>query len=241
MEKYNRLCSSDPLMQNKSVKRGGMAMIELIFAIVIIAISVITIPTMMSVANQASKNMAVDEDVMARLAGWTMDKFQARWDGNYSASGSGPLVMNPNTGDLNCTRSGGYRWGSDENISSMQCMTTVPSGIPSVAGSGVGEADGNLSKGIEMLNGGSEPISITPIGGVPYIVTATYEVRYVNSSVTTLGNTQSATWVLGASNNMAPDGSLNNPTHLKRVVTRFYDATLGVDTTLTFFKSNKGN
>jgi hypothetical protein len=44
---------------------------------------------------------------------------------------------------------------------------------------------------------------------------------------------------------MIPDGSLgtnaNQRTHLKRVVTRFQNAALGVDTTLTFFKSNKGN
>lgn len=214
--------------------RPAMAMIELIFAIVIIAISVMTIPTMMSIANNASKGMAIDDDIMARLSGWTIDKFQARWDGNYSASGSGPLWIDQS--DLNCSRIGGYRIGSDDNVSSMQCNmaawdTTIPN--PSL--------DGNVSLGIEQLNGGSEAITITPTDGTPYTVTATYSVAYVDSTVTPLtgSNTQTAIWVLGSSSTMNPSPS--GTSHLKRVVTRFKDDTLGVNTTLTFFKSNKGN
>ena len=83
--------------------RSAMAMIELIFAIVIIAISIISIPTMILVADKATKQITIDDDVMSRLAGWTIDKFQARWDGNYSASGSGPLWITT-TADLNCSR-----------------------------------------------------------------------------------------------------------------------------------------
>ncbi len=212
--------------------RSAMSMIELIFAIVIIAISVMTIPSMMLVANNASKGVMIDEDVMNRLSGWALDKFQGRWDGNYSASGSGALDINT-TADLNCSRAGGYRIGSDENVSSMQCnMLATPSAIP-VTG------DGNVSKGVEQLNGGSETISVTPSNGVPYSVTATYSVAYVDSTVATAGNTQTATWRLGSSGNIAPDGSLNVPTHLKRVVTRFDSPDVNI--TLSFFKSNKGN
>ena len=116
MEEYHRLCTGNPM---RIPMRKAIAMIELIFAIVIIAISVLTIPTMMTVANKASKGIVIDEDVMARLSGWALDKSQARWDRNYQASGSGPL--NINIADLNCSRGLGYRWGSDENISSMQC------------------------------------------------------------------------------------------------------------------------
>lgn len=217
------------------IRRRAMAMIELIFAIVIIAISVITIPTMMSVANNASKVVAIDEDVMARLHGWAMDKFQARWDGNYSASGSGSLNIS-GTSDLNCSRTGGYRIGSDENVSSMQCnMNAWNTSIPTPS------TDGNLSLGIEQLNGGSESITITPSVGTPYTVTATYEVDYVHSSVTQVTpNTQSAVWVLGSSNSMNT-GNTGTLSHLKRVVIRFNDATLDTDVVLTFFKSNKGN
>ena len=234
MEKYHRLRAGDPM---RLLMRPAMAMIELIFAIVIIAISIITIPTMMTVANKASKGIVIDEDVMARLSGWALDKFQARWDRNYQASGSGPL--NISIADLNCSRTGGYRWGSDENISSMQCnMLQAPSAIPNPS------TDGNLSLGIEQLNGGAETISVITSGGATVNINATYAVRYVASTVTTNGNTQTATWRLGSSGNMAPTGgSLTNPTHLKRVVIRFVsaDPALDVDTTLTFFKSNKGN
>lgn len=232
MEKYQRLRSGDTMI----FARRGMAMIELIFAIVIIAISVITIPTMMSVANNASKVVAIDEDVMARLHGWAMDKFQARWDGNYSASGSLPLQIST-LSDLNCSRSGGYRIGSDENVSSMQCnMNPWDDAIPALG-------DGNVSKGVEQLNGGSESITITPSDGTPYDVTATYAVDYVSSTVGAgaNANSQTATWILGSSGDMNPTPA-GTTTHLKRVVIRFNnDSTLDTDVVLTFFKSNKGN
>ncbi len=235
MAQYYRLCTGNSMSINKM--RNAMAMIELIFAIVIIAISVLTIPTMMTVANNASKRIAIDDDIMVRLSGWTLDKFQARWDRNYAASGSGSLDIS-GTADLNCTRLGGYRWGSDENISSMQCNTVQsPSVIPTPS------TDGNLSLGIEQLNGGNETISVQTQGGGTVSIDATYSVRYITSTVATNGNTQTATWRLGSSANMAPDGwtAAADATHLKRVVTRFQNTALEVDTTLTFFKSNKGN
>lgn len=214
--------------------RSAMAMIELIFAIVIIAISVLSIPSIMNVADQASKRAVIDEDVMSRLSGWTIDKSQARWDLNYQASGSGPLWIT-GTADLGCLGSGNvyYRLNPDSTV---QCddQNRTPSAILS-------PGDGNLSRGVEQLNGGTEPITITAASGETYEVNATYAVRYVDSTVATSGNTQTAIWRLGSSAAMAPDGATNAPTHLKRVVTRFYSDDLEIDTTLTFFKSNKGN
>lgn len=233
MAQYDRLCSGDPMSKPM---RPAMAMIELIFAIVIIAISVVSIPSMMSVANNASKVIAIDEDVMSRLSGWTIDKFQARWDGNYSASGSGPLTITTMS-DLNCSRAGGYRIGSEENVSSMQCNTDAwNTAIPTPS------TDGNLSLGIEQLNGGEESVTVTPTSGTPYSVTAVYEVDYVSSTVDPLNgsNTQTATWTLGSSDTMN-SGDTGTLSHLKRVVTRFHDTASDVDITLTFFKSNKGN
>lgn len=232
MEKYHRLCSGDPMMKLNTM-RPAMAMIELIFAIVIIAISVISIPTMISVADKASKQITVDDDVMSRLVGWTIDKFQARWDGNYSASRSGPLWITT-TADLGCSRGAGAVWYRENNDSVVQCndQNTSPSAIP-------GTGDGNLTKGIEQLNGGSEPITITASSGQSYAITATYVVSYVDSTVAIAGNTATATWTLGSSASMNPGPT--GTSHLKRVVTRFSDTALGVDTTLTFFKSNKGN
>lgn len=230
MAQHNRLRSGDSMMVPM---RSAMAMIELIFAIVIIAISVITIPVMISVADNAAKRITVDDDIMARLSGWTIDKFQARWDGNYSASGSGPLEINT-TADLRCIPRvvGSTILYRENNDSSIQCdiNRNPPSAI--LAG------DGNLTRGIEQLNGGSEPITVTPAGGTAYNVTATYVVSYVDSTVAGT-NTQTATWRLGSSTAMNPNPS--GTSHLKRIVTRFNNNTLDVDTTLTFFKSNKGN
>lgn len=239
MEKYHRLRSGDPMMERVTMRRA-IAMIELIFAIVVIAISVISIPSMIAVADKATKGIVIDEDVMSRLMGWTLDKSQGRWDQKYQASGSGPLWI-AGSGDLECVRGAGnvlYRLNPDSTV---QCddQNRTPSTIGSMAAN---TADGNLSKGIEQLNGGSETITITATSGEEYEVTATYEVRYVDSALTNIsGNTATATWRLGSSGSMAPDGSTTNATHLKRVVTRFHNDNLGVDTTLTFFKSNKGN
>ncbi len=228
-------------MMRRKRMRSAMAMIELIFAIVIIAISVMTIPTMMSIANNASKGAAIDDDVMARLSGWTLDKFQARWDGNYNISNSGPLNI-PGTADLNCSRGSGtvwYRIGSDENVSSMQCNTlAAPSTIPL-------DGNGSLVSGIEQLNGGNagngETIRITSADGTSYDVNATYEVDYVDSTVANGvdGNSKTATWKLGGTT--FDTANTIAATHLKRIVTRFNNPATNTDIVLTFFKSNKGN
>ena len=219
--------------------RSAIAMIELIFAIVIIAISVLTIPSMMHIADNASKNMAIDDDVIARISGWTADKFQGRWDKDYNASQTGPLWIKT-MADLGCSRKSGsnfYRLNPNSltkcNDQNKTATVLSPSAIPT-------KGDGNLSRGIEQLNGGSEPIAITTSNGTIQTVTATYRVAYVPSTVTVSGNTATAIWTLGSSTTMNPSPSVGS-THLKRVVTRFADTTNNADVVLTFFKSNKGN
>lgn len=238
MAQYQRLFTGSSMM--KSSSRPAMAMIELIFAIVIIAISVLSIPSMISVADKATQQITINDDVMTRLSGWTLDKFQARWDGNYSASGSGPLWI-VTTSDLNCSRGSGTVWYRLNPDSLVQCnpANNPPSSIPA-SGSGI------LANGIEQLNhgnnGNGETITVASADGISYDITATYEVRYVTSTaVQTNVDTQTATWVLGSSTNMAPDGTLNTATHLKRIVTRFRGAGNSPDIVLSFFKSNKGN
>jgi hypothetical protein len=234
--------------------RSAMAMIELIFAIVIIAISVMTIPSMMNVANEAAKRILVDDDVMVRLKSQAMDKFQARWGGEYNSTDgeSNPLFMNisnlETVTDLNCSRDLGTRRLNPN--STVACgVGQMALEIPNTTGNGANQADGNVSKGIEKLNGGTETLSVTASSGEVYTVNATYGVSYVPSvtagGVLTNSNTETATWRLGSSGMMIPvDGDLGavaaNRTNLKRVVIRFWDNNLGVDTTLTFFKSNKG-
>jgi hypothetical protein len=220
--------------ENKML-RSAIAMIELIFAIVIIAISVLTIPSMMHIASNASKNMAIDDDVIARISGWSVDKFQGRWDKDYNASQTGPLWISPSSGDLGCSRGSGNSWYRLNTTSMIACNdhNLTPSTIPTLG-------DGNISRGIEQLNGGTEPITITTSNGTIQTLMANYSVAYVPSTVTVSGNTATATWTLGSSATMNPSPS-GGVTHLKRVVTRFYDTNNSADVVLTFFKSNKGN
>lgn len=231
--------------------RPAMAMIELIFAIVIISISLITIPSMMSVANESSKRIILDDDVMARLSGQMIDKFQARWGGEYiiDQNESTPTYISSltNVSDLNCSRPSGVGLGFRKNPdSNVECnLTQVPLAIPTSVGNGATQADGNVTKGIEKLNGGTENFVIGASTGETITLNATYNVRYVSSGVTINGNSETATWRLGSSDSIASDNgglhgtALADRTHLKRVVVNFWNN--DVNTTLTFFKSNIGS
>ena len=231
-----------------------MAMIELIFAIVIIAISVMTIPSMMNIANQSSKRIAIDDDIISRLSGQLMDKFQARWGGEYVGVDNNESTIVyisaiTTMPDLNCSRPSMSGLGFRANPDSMiECnLTQVPLVIPNVAGNNVGEANGNVASGIEMLNAGTETLKISSSTGESFNLNATYNVRYVSSDVVKNANTETATWRLGSSGTISDDNggvlgaNLNDRTHLKRVVVCFWNDDLGVDTTLSFFKSNKGS
>lgn len=231
--------------------RHAMAMIELIFAIVIISISIMTIPSMMNVADNATKKISIDDDVMTRLGSQAMEKFQARWGGEYvqdlNESTQTRMSNLASSGDLNCSVGpvGGLYFRANLNTKSECNATQVPGAIPATAG--VGLADGNVSKGLEMLNAGTETLNVTSSSGEIVTVNATYNVRYVPSTVVITGNTATATWKLGSSGSIAADNggtlgtALADRTHLKRVVIRFQNNSLGVDTTLSFFKSNTGS
>lgn len=218
--------------------RSGMTMIELIFAIVVIAISIVSIPSMMSIASQATKGITVDDDVLKRMAGEMVKVFQTRWDGNYVlAEGNGPLLITT-TNDLNCSPRAGstlsYRLNPDSMV---QCneINASPSAIPPTG-------SGNLQNGIEQINNFPYDLVINAGGGELYRVPITYQVSYVDSTVSpsdSSSNTVNATWRLGSSSDMNPNPS--GATHLKRVVARCAGNAPDVDISLTFFKSNKGN
>ncbi len=236
--------------------RPAMAMIELIFAIVIIAITVITIPVMVNIAGELSKRMMIDDDVMTRLSSQMIDKFQARWGGEYTGvdeNDSTPIYISDinTTADLRCSRSmptlpvTWYRINPD---STAECnVTQVPKAIPAASTVDGGTANGNVAGGLEMLNAGTETLNVITSTGQSVDINATYNVRYVDSTVALAGNTATAVWRLGSSGTITADngGSLGtaaaNRTHLKRVVVRFWNSALNVDTTLSFFKSNKGS
>lgn len=219
-----------------SKMRSAMAMIELIFAIVIIAISVISIPTMMNVADNVSKGMIVDEDILKRMMGEITKVSQARWDQNSIAPDFSPLQI---AGDLPCTAdllrgAGTYRANPD---SSMLCSTNAPAMMAAPANGNL-----NLTQGIEQLNNNPYNITVTRSDLIAvYQIPISYNVSYVDARMSNIvGGIATATWTLGLSTNMNPNPA-GAVTHLKRIVVRTNKAVdPEVDMTLTFFKSNVG-
>jgi hypothetical protein len=218
--------------------RSAMAMIELIFAIVIIAISVISIPSMMAVANNASKGMIIDEDILKRMMGEITKVSQARWDQNSTILDNyAPLQI---AGDLPCAAdklrgAGVYRANPD---SSMVCSDNAPMMAAAPA-----NGDLNLSKGIEQLHNNDYNITVTTSDTTTvYQIPISYNVSYVTATTSGINaaGVATATWRLGSSTAMNPNSS-GAQTHLKLIVVRANKAANpNVDMTLTFFKSNIG-
>lgn len=222
-------------MMKRVQMRLAMAMIELIFAIVIIAISVLSIPSMMAVADNASKGMIIDEDILKRMMGEITKVSQARWDQNSTAPDFSPLQI---VGDLPCTAdplrgAGVYRANPD---SSMVCSPNSPIMAAAVA-------DGNLSLnfGIEQLHNNPYVLEVNATGGNIYTIPIEYTVSYVTATHNAINGAGVATasWVLGSSGTPNPNPSANQ-THLKRIVATCVDNDPNVNMTLTFFKSNVG-
>lgn len=213
------------------MKRPAIAMIELIFAIVIIAISVLSIPSILAVANNASKGILIDEDILIRLSGEIIRVSQARWDQNSTAPEFRPLLI---TGDLECTRTDGAAFYRVNPDSTLPCSSASPS-MPTAPTDG----DLNLTKGIEQLHNQSYNLEINATN--IYTIPITYQVSYVEATTSAInaGGVASATWTLGSSADMNPSPS-NAQTHLKRIVVNAGSTNTDTNMTLTFFKSNVG-
>lgn len=204
--------------------RYAMAMIELIFTIVIIAISVMSIPSMMNIADSMSKGMMIDEDVLKRMSAEITKIYSARWDENSTAP-FGPLQST--TVELNCSRGGGlYRINPN---TTRECLLNASSSSIEV-----NNGDINLSRGIEQLHGASYEVEIDSNNN--YTIPLSYDVSYVDSSMGALNGNgiATATWKLGSG-----DNSVAN-THLKRVVVTSQSDDSDTHIILTFFKSNTG-
>lgn len=210
------------------VYRYAMTLIELIFAIIIVAVTIMTIPSMMSIAAQVTKSEVVDEDVLKRAASELVKISQARWDERYIDP------LNPTEAQYDVLQiSGECSSGKRKNPNSdMLCSSLSPSTIPS-------NGDGNLSKGIEQLNGINDTLNVNTT--TAYTVPISYSVGYVNSAMTLIGTTGTATWQLSSS--LTPNaGFVGGLTHQKAVVAHIVDTSSNrnVDIIFTFFKSNNG-
>lgn len=220
------------------MKRPAIAMIELIFAIVIIAISVLSIPSILAVANNASKGILIDEDILIRLSGEIIRVSQARWDQNSTAPEFRPLLITGTVPeDMVCDRNVSgilYRRNPD---STLPCSSASPS-MPTTPTDG----DLNLTKGIEQLHNQSYNLEINATGGAIYTIPIAYNVSYVRAALINLNNgVGTATWTLGSSTNVDPaDPADGTQTHLKRIVVNAGSTDTDTNMTLTFFKSNVG-
>lgn len=226
-------------MEGNTMRRA-IAMIELIFAIVIIAISVLTIPSMLAIANNGLKGQTIDEDILKRINGEIIKVSQARWDRNSTAPDFRPLQI---TGDvvLPCDRAdvtgggGAFRRNPD---SSLRCADST--NIPMMATTPA-TGDLNLTRGIEQLHNKNYTLTIQdPTNNDLYKIKMDYSVSYVSATMTSFdGSRGKATWTLGSSADKNPNPS-GTKTHLKRIVVHAENTDNKVDTTLTFYKSNVG-
>jgi hypothetical protein len=213
-------------------------MIELIFAIVVVAIVMLSIPMIIRVMNQ-SQELSVGQEMFAKMYAQAQKKSMNPWDRHVS-----DIVLNPDdtngtilwvsagSVDLNCSRKVGSTFFRDNNMSVRACNQA---GLPASAIPG---HDGNVSGmwGIEQYN--DEDIAVTdPIDGN---YSAHIVVGYVDDSAAESSSGHlNTTWVLG--NDTTPSGTAaaSSATHLKRVVMTF--AKTGKPTsTFTFFMSNIG-
>lgn len=215
--------------------RSAIAMIELIFAIVIIAISVLSIPSMMAIANNSSKGVMVDEDILKRMLGEITKVSQARWDENSTAPDFRPLSVS--SGGLDCDHNvSGIYYRRNPN-SNMICSTNPPMmAVSPVTG------DLNLRRGIEQLHNQPYNLDINTTSGNVYIIPIDYHIKYVSDILNSFNNVTgvgTATWQLGSSSDPSPTG-VANASNLKRVVVRCMDSKTDTNITMTFFKSNVG-
>jgi len=107
------------MIKEASLKRSGFSLIELVFSIIIIAISLMSIPMLMGESNKANEYSLIQESVMAaRTKLGNILTFQ--WDENSTIINGGALeglrVIDTN-GSLDLNRSNGtYRVGHSHGV-----------------------------------------------------------------------------------------------------------------------------
>lgn len=211
-------------------------MIELIFAIVVVAIVMLTVPMIIRVMNQ-SQELSLGQELFAKMYAQAQRKSMNPWDWGVSS-----IVLNPNdtngtilmvgSTDLNCSRSVGLSVYRDNNISTRECNQVI-------AASAIPAHDGNLSGmwGIEQYNDESYTVH-DPING-DYTVTIMVSYADDGDDWTVAGHTghYATVWTLG--DDASPSGAGTTVSHLKRIVMKYEKSGLPTST-FTFFMSNIG-
>jgi len=188
--------------QRKNFKRG-IAMIELIFALVIIGIVLLSAPMLIQQSSQ-SNAVALQQEAIAAVASHTSILLTKHWDefdANLSAGAVAPILKTTSGDfrfDFNTTTS---RKGIEDNITGR--MISVQRGVnnnvvtltASAIGSDGGDSDDiddydNTSLGLELYTVGQE--TNASVGDyVDLNLTMTTIVRYINDSPATFGTVSS--------------------------------------------------
>jgi len=193
----------DTLKKKRKNFKQGIAMIELIFALVIIGIVLLSAPMLIQQSSQ-SNSVALQQEAIAAVASHTSILLTKHWDevdANLSAGAIAPILKTTagdDRFDFNTTSS---RGGIEDNITGR--MISVQRGVnndvvtltASAIGSDGGDSDDiddydNTSLGLKLYAVGQE--TNASVGDyVDLNLTMTTIVRYINDSPATFGRVSS--------------------------------------------------
>lgn len=218
-----------------------MGMIELIFSIVIIGVTLLSIPAMMTVMNRSSQ-LALNDEVYGKIYAMAQRKALNPWDKSVmdglAASEIGTIArIAGDTGSLRCGRMDGNSSYRLVPYSMRQCNENTSRSVSMPITPLTG--DGNGSKGIEAFNNVVENLTLTS-GTQDLNYTIKYSVDYVNDSATQDlidPSRMRAQWSVKAAN----AGSVTHAqSHLKRISITYSSPLSNTPSVYTFFMSNIG-
>lgn len=214
-------------MVNKSIQlsKSAFSMIELIFAIVIIGITVISLPMVNQIVSKGVEGNLVQEAIFASSAEINQI-LSYRWDEN-SIQNNDILskVIWANSSD--CDTSTKLRLGHVNAPLHRKCLDNNVTAITAAANLGLdtGESTTNDSDDIDDFNADAKSIFIDNSGGGTIVSSKGYKKDY-NSSV-------SVSYV-----NFDPNFSANN--NIKKVTVNISDTSGNIITRLSAFSANIG-
>lgn len=214
-------------MVKKSIRlsKSAFSMIELIFAIVIIGITVISLPMVNQVISQGTESNLVQEAIFASSAEINQ-VLSYRWDEN-SIQNNDIISKVIWTSSSDCDTSTKLRSGHINAPLHRRCLDDNTTGITAAASLGLdtGESTTADSDDIDDFNGDAKSIFIDNSGGGTIVSSKGYKNDY-NSTIT-------VSYV-----NFDPDFTANN--NIKKVTITISDTSGNAITRLRAFSANIG-
>ncbi|MEF3192128.1 MAG: prepilin-type N-terminal cleavage/methylation domain-containing protein [Campylobacterales bacterium] len=209
-------------MKAKLKKHIGFTLIEVVIAIVVMSIAILTLPVIMAQA-QKSEAFYMHDDLFFKAVTLMYDAAGRSWDEavfRHEVDGNATLVIPVEGGDdnLDCNSAVAQRVGHFVGEGRRKCYaegnaSNIPTGAKDLS-----TVEINAT---EQFNDGNLTATST-IYEENYIFSFT--VRYAEDNVTRRGNREFAVWKLtgeGAEGNLKGDGmgaTVNDRTNLKRIV-----------------------